>query len=80
LICRDCPKFFDGFKALALEAKIFSYLERYADFDFKIDYEKWIITFSCDDANHIKVSRGEENISAIQSILVPSTNQSVVEY
>jgi len=55
-------KFFDGFKELALEARIFSYLERYAEFDFKIDYEKWTITFSQGDANHIKVSRGEENI------------------
>jgi hypothetical protein len=55
-------KFFDGFKELALEEKIFSYLERYAEFDFKIDYEKWTVTFSQGDANHIKVSRGEENI------------------
>ena len=30
-------KFFDGFKELALEEKIFAYLERYADFDFKIE-------------------------------------------
>ena len=36
-------KFFSGFKELALEEKIFSYLERYADFDFKIDYEQWSI-------------------------------------
>lgn len=55
--------FFRGFKELALEEKIFPYLERYADFDFKIDYEKWTITFSrSDDKEHIKVSRGEENI------------------
>lgn len=54
--------FFSGFKELALEAKIFSYLERYADFDFKIDYEKWTITFSRNESSHIKISRGEENI------------------
>jgi hypothetical protein len=54
--------FFKGFKELALEEKIYSYLQRYAEFDFKIDYEKWAITFSCDNATHIKVSRGEENI------------------
>ncbi|TRX03248.1 AAA family ATPase [Candidatus Methylobacter oryzae] len=54
--------FFKGFKELALEEKIFSYLERYAEFDFKIDYEKWTITFFKGDASHIKVSRGEENI------------------
>lgn len=55
-------KFFSGFKELALEEKIFSYLERYADFDFKIDYEKWTITFKKGGDTHIKVSRGEENI------------------
>lgn len=55
-------KFFNGFKELALEDKIFSYLERYADFDFKVDYEKWTVTFSKGDNNHIKISRGEENI------------------
>ncbi len=54
--------FFDGFKELALEGKIFSYLERYAEFDFKIDYENWIVSFSRGNENHIKVSRGEENI------------------
>lgn len=55
-------KFFDGFKELALEEKIFTYLERYADFDFRIDYENWTISFSKDGNEHIKVSRGEENI------------------
>jgi len=55
-------RFFSGIKDLALEEKIFSYLERYADFDFKINYEKWTITFSRDAEQNIKVSRGEENI------------------
>ncbi len=55
-------KFFDGFKELALEAKIFTYLERYADFDFKIDYQNWTISFSRGENEHIKVSRGEENM------------------
>lgn len=54
--------FFSGLKQLALEDKIFSYLERYGDFDFKIDYEAWDVTFSRGEENHIKVSRGEENI------------------
>lgn len=54
--------FFNGFKELALEEKIFSYLERYADFDFKIDYDNWYITFKKGENNNIKVSRGEENI------------------
>lgn len=55
-------QFFDGFRELALEEKIFPYLERYADVDFRIDYEAWTVTFSRGDAEHIKVSRGEENI------------------
>ena len=55
-------KFFNGLKELALEEKIFAYLERYADFDFKIDYEKWNVTFSKGEQTNIKVSRGEENI------------------
>ncbi|MCB1584164.1 MAG: AAA family ATPase [Xanthomonadales bacterium] len=54
--------FFDGFKELALEEKIFAFLERYADFDFKIDYDKWIISFHKGDQSDIKISRGEENI------------------
>jgi wobble nucleotide-excising tRNase len=55
-------QFFSGFKDLALEEKIFEYLERYAEFDFKIDYENWTITFSRQDEQNIKVSRGEENL------------------
>lgn len=70
--------FFNGFRQLALEDKIFEYLQRYATFDFKIDYEKWEISFSKEIPNpayrpdndepetivqnNIKVSRGEENI------------------
>lgn len=54
--------FFNGFKELALEEKIFSYLERYADFDFRVDYENWTISFSRGESEHIKVSRGEENM------------------
>lgn len=58
----SASRFFSGFKELALEEKIFAYLERYADFDFRIDYENWTILFSRDENEHIKVSRGEENI------------------
>lgn len=70
--------FFNGFKELALEEKIFSYLERYAEFNFKIDYENWKVVFSKEVDNprfkrdsqepkkiiqdNIKISRGEENI------------------
>jgi energy-coupling factor transporter ATP-binding protein EcfA2 len=71
-------KFFSGFKELALEGKIFTYLERYAEFDFKFDYENWKVIFSKEIPNpkyrpnaeepeyiiqdNIKISRGEENI------------------
>lgn len=55
-------KFFAGLRELALEDKIFAYLERYASFNFRIDYEQWTVTFYRDDVTHIKVSRGEENI------------------
>lgn len=55
-------RFFDGFRELALEEKIFPYLARYADFDFRIDYEAWTVNFSRGNAERIKVSRGEENI------------------
>lgn len=54
--------FFSGFKELALEDKIFGYLQRYAEFDFKINYEDWYVTFSKNGDANIKISRGEENI------------------
>lgn len=55
-------KFFEVFQELALEEKIFKFLERYANFDFRIDYENWTIAFNKGETNNIKVSRGEENI------------------
>lgn len=58
----SASRFFSGIKELALEENIQSYLGRYADFDFDIDYDKWTISFSKGEDDHIKVSRGEENI------------------
>ncbi len=55
-------RFFSGIKELALEENIQSYLGRYTDIDFDIDYTKWTISFSKREVEHIKVSRGEENI------------------
>lgn len=55
-------KFFNGLKDLALEERIGDYLSRYADFLFDIDYDQWTISFRKDEASHIKISRGEENI------------------
>lgn len=62
LIINQNSRFFEGFKELALEEKIFKFLERYADFDFKIDYDAWTIVFNKAEQRNIKVSRGEENI------------------
>lgn len=38
--------FFSGFKGLALEDRIHSHLERFAEFDFKINYDEWKVFFS----------------------------------
>ena len=54
--------FFNGLKDLALDQAIAGYLSRYADFEFDIDYEKWVVTFRKDNEEQIKISRGEENI------------------
>ena len=70
--------FFSGFKGLSLEERIHGHLERFAEFDFKIDYDEWKVTFSREIPNpkynihndeperiiqeNIKISRGEENI------------------
>jgi hypothetical protein len=62
LIINRESKFFDGFRELALEEKIFNFLERYADFDFRIDYDNWVITFNKGEQANIKISRGEQNI------------------
>ncbi len=75
LIINQDSQFFTGFRELALEEKIFKYLERYTDFDFLIDYDNWKISFSKNmiqkvrggedttvRVDNIKVSRGEENI------------------
>lgn len=54
--------FFNGLKDLALDETIASYLNRYADFDFDIDYSAWKVSFRKDDTENIKISRGEQNI------------------
>lgn len=78
LIINQNSNFFQGFRELALEEKIFSFLERYADFNFTINYDDWNIVFRKQVKNprfrsgttepeymildNIKVSRGEQNI------------------
>jgi AAA domain len=59
-------RFFAGFRELELETKIFTYLQRYAKFNFKIDYDNWTVSFYLSDQgnviDNIKISRGEQNI------------------
>ncbi|MBP1466461.1 AAA family ATPase [Candidatus Chloroploca sp. M-50] len=69
-------RFFAGIKELEMENRIRPFLNRYADFDFRIDYDESAVSFSRtftikpDDGgeeisqtiDNIKVSRGEENI------------------
>lgn len=54
--------FFNGLKDLALDETIAGYVDRYADFDFDIDYTEWKVSFRKDEAENIKISRGEQNI------------------
>lgn len=54
--------FFNGLKDLALDETIAGYLDRYADFDFDINYETWKVSFRKGEAENIKISRGEQNI------------------
>lgn len=67
--------FFSGLKELSLNETIADYLDRYADFDFDIDYTNWKISFSKEvlrqrqgaeperiTETNIKISRGEQNI------------------
>jgi len=61
--------FFAGLEELEMDTRIRSLLDRYVDFDFRIDTGNWEVRFSrevADGEGHrtedgIKVSRGEEN-------------------
>lgn len=63
-------RFFNGLESLEMESRIRVFLSRYADFNFSINYNEWTVRFSREIRNddqtetidHIKVSRGEENI------------------
>jgi energy-coupling factor transporter ATP-binding protein EcfA2 len=68
-INRD-SRFFAGLEELEMDNRIRPLLNRYADFDFKIDTEDWEVSFSREILNgdrletvdDIKISRGEENV------------------
>jgi wobble nucleotide-excising tRNase len=63
-------RFFAGLAELEMDNRIRPLLDRYADFDFRIDTDEWEVSFSreiqkggnLETADDIKVSRGEENI------------------
>jgi len=59
-------RFFSGLKELEMDNRIRPFLQRYTDFDFVIDYDKWLVRFSREvngaAIDNIKVSRGEENL------------------
>lgn len=63
-------RFFAGLEEMEMDNRIRPLLDRYADFDFRIDTDKWEVSFSREvpagerhrTEDGIKVSRGEENI------------------
>lgn len=67
-------RFFAGLGELEMDTRIRPLLSRYADFDFRIDAERWEVSFSREvttgegenaktgTVDNIKISRGEENI------------------
>ena len=63
-------RFFAGLDELEMDTRIRPLLNRYADFDFRIDTTEWEVSFSravkrgdtVETVGDIKVSRGEENI------------------
>lgn len=59
-------RFFAGLAELEMDNRIRPLLQRYADFDFRIDTEEWVVRFSRtvngNVIDNIKVSRGEENV------------------
>lgn len=63
-------RFFAGLRELEMESRIRHLLSRHADYDFRIDYEEGVVSFSRDvivdgksqRTDHIKVSRGEERL------------------
>ncbi len=49
-----------------MDNRIRPFLQRYTDFDFVIDYDRWLVRFSREvngvTFDNIKVSRGKENL------------------
>lgn len=62
----SASRFFAGLAEMEMDNRIRPFLHRYADFDFRIDTDNWVVRFSrtvgADTFDNIKVSRGEETI------------------
>ncbi|QWT46488.1 AAA family ATPase [Azospira inquinata] len=66
LTLNAASRFFAGLAELEMDNRIRPLLQRYGDFDFRIDTQEWAVHFSRTEEgqviDNIKVSRGEENI------------------
>lgn len=75
LVLNDSSRFFDGILTVEMESRIRPLLQKYVDFDFKInkrkhkkehqkEIERWEVSFFRSESpdDNIKVSRGEEHI------------------
>jgi hypothetical protein len=66
LTLNAASRFFAGLAELEMDNRIRPLLQRYTDFDFRIDTTEWAVRFSRtvhgQVIDNIKVSRGEENI------------------
>lgn len=66
LTLNAASRFFAGLTELEMDNRIRPLLQRYSDFDFRIDTQEWGVRFSRtvdgQVIDNIKVSRGEENI------------------
>lgn len=66
LLLNKDSRFFQGLFELEMDNRIRPLLQRYADFEFRIDTQEWAVRFSRtvngQIIDNIKVSRGEENI------------------
>ncbi|SFO09592.1 AAA domain-containing protein [Nitrosospira briensis] len=64
LVLNARSRFFDGLDEMDMDNRIRPLLSRYADFDFQIDTEGWVVRFYCRDNpdRPIKISRGEETM------------------
>lgn len=62
-------RFFAGLAELEMDNRIRPLLQRYADFDFRIDTQEWAVRFSRtvngEVFDNIKVSRGEEHLRLV---------------